>query len=90
MIMLTFLGTRDEARRFQQIGFSSYATKPIRHRELMAVLSLALTEQDGIETKLIATHHSAREKMNLFIDRKARILLHHQAGVTAGVGGGAG
>ena len=75
MMLMTSIGTRGDARRFQQIGFSAYATKPIQHRELKAVLSLALAEQDGIEPKLITTLHSAREKMNLFIDRKARILL---------------
>jgi CheY-like chemotaxis protein len=75
MVLLTSVGTRGDARRSQQIGFSAYATKPIRHRELKAVLSMALAEQDGIEPKLITTRHSAREKMNLFIDRKARILL---------------
>jgi CheY-like chemotaxis protein len=75
MMLMTSVGMRGDARRFQQIGFSAYATKPIQHRELKAVLSLALAEQDGIEPNLIATRHSARENMNLFIDRKARILL---------------
>jgi CheY-like chemotaxis protein len=75
MMLLTSIGTRGDARRFRQIGFSAYATKPIQHRELKAVLSLALAEQDEIEPKLITTRHSAREKMNLFIDRKACILL---------------
>jgi CheY-like chemotaxis protein/HPt (histidine-containing phosphotransfer) domain-containing protein len=75
MILLTSVGTRGDTRRFQQIGFSAYATKPIQHRELKAVLSLVLTEQEGIEPKPIVTRHTAREKMNMFIDRKARILL---------------
>ncbi|MEI6261462.1 MAG: response regulator [Deltaproteobacteria bacterium] len=75
MVMLISLGTRGDIRRFQHIGFSAYATKPIQHRELKAVLSLALAEQEGIEPKLIATRHSACKMMNLFIDRKSRILL---------------
>jgi CheY-like chemotaxis protein len=75
MMLLTSIGTRGDARRFRQIGFSAYATKPIQHRELKAVLSLALAGQDEIEPKPIITRHSAREKMNLFIDRMARILL---------------
>jgi CheY-like chemotaxis protein len=75
MIMLTFLGTRHEARRCRQIGFSAYVTKPIQHRELKAVLSLALARQDEIEPEPTISRHSSREKMNLFIDRKARILL---------------
>jgi len=75
MILLTSVGTRGDALRFQQIGFSAYTTKPIQHRELKVVLSLALAEQEGIEPKPIVTRHTAREKINLFVDRNVRILL---------------
>jgi two-component system sensor histidine kinase/response regulator len=77
MVMLTSLGMRGDARRFQEIGFAAYATKPIRHQELKAVLSLALTHRDGAEVapRPIATRHMARETLNLFAGRKARILL---------------
>jgi len=44
MILLTSVGTRGDALRFQHIGFSAYTTKPIQHLELKAVLSLALAE----------------------------------------------
>jgi len=77
MVMLTSLGTRGDARRFQEVGFAAYATKPIRHQELKAVLSWALAELDGTEPtpRPIATRHTARETLNLFVGRKARILL---------------
>jgi len=77
MVMLTSMGTRGDARRFQQIGFAAYATKPVRHQEFKAVLSLALTERDEATPtpRPIATRHTARETMNLFAGRKARILL---------------
>jgi PAS domain S-box-containing protein len=77
MVMLTSLGKRGDARRFEEIGFAAYATKPIRHRELKAVLSLALTERDWTEPvpHSIITPHSARETMNHFEDQKALILL---------------
>jgi two-component system sensor histidine kinase/response regulator len=77
MVMLTSLGTRGDAQRFQEMGFAGYATKPIRHQELKAVLSLALTHRDGAEPmpRPIATRHLARETLNLFAGRKARILL---------------
>ncbi|MFH0994896.1 MAG: response regulator [Pseudomonadota bacterium] len=77
MVMLTSLGTRGDARHFQEIGFAAYATKPIRHQELKAVLSLALTDHGGAEQapQPIVTRHSARETLNLFAGRKARILL---------------
>jgi CheY-like chemotaxis protein len=75
MILLTSVRMSGDARRFRQIGFSAYATKPIQHQELKAVLSLALAGQDEIEPEPTISRHSGREKMNLFIDRKARILL---------------
>ena len=77
MVMLTSIGTRGDALRFQEFGFSAYATKPIRHDELKAVLSLALTDYNGAEPtpRSIVTRHTARETLNLFTGRKARILL---------------
>jgi two-component system sensor histidine kinase/response regulator len=79
MVMLSSLGTRGDARHFEEIGFAAYVTKPIRHQELKAVLSLALTERDGAEPTPrldpIVTRHTAREILNLFAGRKARILL---------------
>ena len=75
MVMLTSLGMRGDVRHFQEIGFSAYATKPIRHQELKAVLSLALSERDKSSHRTIATRHTARETLDLFAGRKARILL---------------
>jgi PAS domain S-box-containing protein len=80
MVMLTSLGTRGDAKHFEAIGFAAYATKPIRHLELKAVLSLALamTERDGEKPtpRPIATRHTARETLKqLFVGRTARILL---------------
>jgi signal transduction histidine kinase/DNA-binding response OmpR family regulator len=76
MVMLTSLGMRGDASRFKEIGFAAYATKPIRHEELRAVLSLALTERAGAKpTPPIVTRHTARETLNRFEGRKARILL---------------
>jgi len=77
MVMLTSMGTRGDARRFEEMGFAAYATKPIRRQELKAVLSLAMTERDGAEPtpRPIVTRHTARETLNPFAGRKARILL---------------
>ena len=77
MVMLTSLGTRGDSKRFEEIGFAAYATKPIRHEELKAMLSLALSERTGVETRPrpITTRHAAREMLSLFDGRKARILL---------------
>ena len=77
MVMLTSLGMRGDARYFQEIGFSAYTVKPIKHQELKAVLSLVLTNRDGteLEPPPIATRHTAREELNLFAGRNVRILL---------------
>jgi CheY-like chemotaxis protein/HPt (histidine-containing phosphotransfer) domain-containing protein/anti-sigma regulatory factor (Ser/Thr protein kinase) len=66
MVMLTSLGARGDARRFEEIGFAAYATKPIRPQELMGVLSLALAERSGTELRRrpIATRHAVRETLN--------------------------
>jgi hypothetical protein len=46
MMMLASLGTRGDARHFQEIGFAAYSTKPIRRHELETMLSMMLTEQN--------------------------------------------
>ncbi len=77
MVMLTSLGSRGDARHFQEIGFSGYATKPIQHQELRAVLSLVLSGETGADaaSRPITTRHTARETAQRFQGRKARILL---------------
>ncbi len=78
MVMLTSLGIRGDARRFEAIGFAAYATKPIRHQELKGVFSLVLADQagaTGAAQRPIATRYTAREMHNEFSGRTARILL---------------
>jgi PAS domain S-box-containing protein len=77
MVMLTSLGTRGDARKFEEIGFSAYTTKPVRNDELKAMLVLALSEQkDGKKQDgRIITRHTARETVGLFRGSRTRILL---------------
>jgi signal transduction histidine kinase/CheY-like chemotaxis protein len=77
LVILTSLGVRGDARRFEELGFAGYATKPVRHEELKAVLSLVLAEHDGTEPRPrpIATRHAAREALQPFAAQAARILL---------------
>ena len=77
MVMLTSLGIRGDARRFEEIGFSAYATKPIRHQELKAVLALAIADAPRTlpTSDPIITRYSAREMLQRFDGRKARILV---------------
>jgi len=75
MVVMTSLGMRGDAKRLEEIGFAAYTTKPIRHQELKAVLSLVLGDRDKSTLRSIATRHMAREIRNLFAGCKARILL---------------
>jgi len=77
LVMLTSLGLRGDARRFEKMGFAAYLTKPIRYRELKTALALVLAEGSGAEgaSRPIVTRHKARETRAPFAGRKARILL---------------
>jgi CheY-like chemotaxis protein len=85
LVMLTSLGTRGDARRFEEIGFAAYLTKPARHYELYHVLSAlprpAPDADDQADKALppqrqpIVTRHSARELRHLFAGSGARILV---------------
>jgi len=88
LIMLTSLGTRGQARYFEEIGFAGYLTKPTQHHELYDVLTNVCAlrmepAKTGVSTPQIITRHSARERRksalvvqpNMFADVKARILL---------------
>jgi len=75
LVMLTSLGARGDAKFFQNLGFSGYAVKPVRHAELKGVLCQALSgSTDGVDQP-IATRHTAREAPPDFAGLKARILL---------------
>jgi CheY-like chemotaxis protein len=77
MVMMTSLGARGDVRRFAQIGFAAYLTKPIRHQELKEVLALILTRQDEEDPRrpAITTRHTARTSLKLFAGRRVRLLL---------------
>lgn len=85
LVMLTSLGTRGDARRFEEIGFAAYLTKPARHYELYHVLSAlprpSPDADDQADKALppqrqpIVTRHSARELRHLFAGSGARILV---------------
>ncbi|MCK9296988.1 MAG: response regulator [Desulfobulbaceae bacterium] len=85
LVMLTSLGMRGDARRFEELGFAAYLTKPVRHHELYHVLS-ALPRPCGAVVdqadkgqppprRPILTRHSARELRQLFAGSGARILV---------------
>lgn len=88
LIMLTSLGTRGQARYFEEIGFAGYLTKPTQHHELHAVLTHVCAletepEKASASAPQIVTRHSAREQRtsplvvqpDMFADVKSRVLL---------------
>lgn len=77
LVMLSSLGTRGDARRFQDAGFTAYATKPVRHHELKTILSMLLNEggSTGPAPRPFVTRHTALNMQDMFAGRKARILL---------------
>ncbi len=83
LVLLTSLGERGEARRFESMGFAGYLVKPLRHTDLFNVLSatLATFSETGAayqimtENHPIVTRHSAREFQRISIDTRKRILL---------------
>ena len=79
LVLLSSLGERGDARHFEQIGFSGYLVKPLRHTDLYNVLSTVLAIPAGgdavEEPQAIVTRHSAREKRRAAIDPGKRILL---------------
>jgi PAS domain S-box-containing protein len=78
LVMMTSLGTLSEARRFAEIGFVAYLTKPTRHHELRSVLALAVSQRRQDPTKdsqSILTRHSVKRGRELLIRSDTKILL---------------
>jgi PAS domain S-box-containing protein len=77
MIVLTSMGGRGDAKRFAEIGFKGYLTKPVRMLEMKAVIRqvLALNDEEAVKGQHVFTRHTAREKAVTFTGSKARILL---------------
>ena len=62
IVMMTSVGQRGDAKRFKEIGFDAYLTKPVRQSELADTLAVVLDHPTPAksETPLI-TRHSVRE-----------------------------
>jgi signal transduction histidine kinase/DNA-binding response OmpR family regulator/HPt (histidine-containing phosphotransfer) domain-containing protein len=83
LVLLSSLGERGDARRFAQIGFAGYLTKPVRYTDLFNVLSIALADRaalveapgSGIFTPPIVTRHSAREFQRMNVAAGTHVLL---------------
>ncbi len=76
LVLLSSLGERGDARRFEQLGFEGYLTKPLRHADLFSVLSTALVGRaEAVEPGSILTRHSVREFQQVNIAAGTHILL---------------
>ncbi|MFA6583019.1 MAG: PAS domain S-box protein, partial [Elusimicrobiaceae bacterium] len=73
LVILTPVGIRGDAKRFEKIGFAGFAPKPVRLQELKLALTLALS--DSQQEKVQTPRRTAREMLNMFAGSKARILL---------------
>jgi PAS domain S-box-containing protein len=80
LILLSSLGERGDARRFEKIGFAGYLVKPMRNSDLFNVLVTTIsTRHQGLissqDNAPIVTRHSAREIRRGFEGFSMRVLL---------------
>ena len=75
MIMLTSVEGREGARRFAEIGFAGYATKPIRHQELLHALSTVLAGPSPGTARPLETGALVGASVGRFAGVNALILL---------------
>lgn len=63
IMMLTSAGRRGDAARCRELGISAYLHKPVRERDLLLAVSLALSPQAGdVRDTPWITRHTLREK----------------------------
>ncbi|MDQ7051787.1 MAG: PAS domain S-box protein [candidate division KSB1 bacterium] len=76
MVMLTSVGHRGDAIRFEEIGFSAYLIKPIRYSKLLECLSIVMGKQSakGDAPHKIVTQYTVNE-VRRSGKKTARILL---------------
>lgn len=73
LVMMTSIGTRGDAGRFEKAGFSVYLIKPVKQSRLFNCLMTAIGRKsfDQISPERIITRHTVAEKSK----QKTRILL---------------
>jgi CheY-like chemotaxis protein/HPt (histidine-containing phosphotransfer) domain-containing protein len=71
LMMMTSVGERGDASRFEGLGFSAYLVKPVGQSDLYDALAVVLSEDRRRTYKHIETRHSIRE----FRRTNCRILL---------------
>jgi len=73
LVMMTSVGARGDANRFEKVGFAVYLTKPVKRSQLFNCLMTAIDRKSSDQTSpdRIITRHSVAEESK----QKIRILL---------------
>ncbi|MCD4829335.1 MAG: PAS domain S-box protein [Candidatus Cloacimonetes bacterium] len=61
LLLMTSMGRRGDARRFEEIGYDAYLTKPVRQTDLFGCLSAVLQGDTHENGRHIVTRHTIRE-----------------------------
>jgi CheY-like chemotaxis protein len=62
IMMLSSAGQRGDAQRCRELGVASYLTKPVRQRELLEAMLIAMGSAQEAKTPAFTTRHSLRER----------------------------
>ena len=61
LILMTLAGERGDAKRAEEIGFSAYLTKPVRHKHILNCIQIVMGLSEVLEKKPLITRYSLRE-----------------------------
>ncbi len=62
IMMLSSAGQRGDAQRCREMGVASYLTKPVRQRELLEAMLIAMGSAEEARAPALTTRHSLRER----------------------------
>jgi PAS domain S-box-containing protein len=77
MVMLTSFGVRGDAKRFSEMGFDAYLSKPVQTRELQGVLALLLNKDfvSSGSANFFVNRYATHEFIDSLSSTNARILV---------------
>ncbi len=61
LVLMTSIGNRGDARRFEELGFSAYLIKPVKQSDLFDCLITIVSGHKTDEKKKLITRHSLRD-----------------------------
>lgn len=69
IIMLTSVGQKGDARRCKELGISGYLVKPVKQRELLEIITMALGQPSCEGDPVITRHviHEARRSLSILL-----------------------